>query len=415
MNNIFYTLRTGLIASLLILGTPYNVMAESGHNESAESEHTEPEKGVHGGRLLKDGDFVVELSIFEKGVPPEFRTWVTLEGQPVDPKEVSLNVTLSRLGGVEDNINFTVQDDFLRGDMEIYEPHSFEVTLQATYQGKTYEWHYDNFEGRVKIKADIAEAMEIKTEIASSAVLKQSVPTYGKLAVVPGKTAHISARFDGIIKKVYVHLGQKVNKGQRLLTVESNESLKSYNVTSPINGYVTQVNVAIGERTQGKDLLQIENQDELTAELLVFPAQTNLIKPGLNVSLSMNNINQTFTGSVTQIDRQVLNSQARVVRVRVNNQAGKLSPGMFVKGDIEVTTFTVPLAVKRKAIQSFRDFKVVFAKIGEEYEVRMLKLGRVSGDWVEVLGGLKAGTEYVTQNSYIIKADIEKSGASHDH
>jgi cobalt-zinc-cadmium efflux system membrane fusion protein len=45
----------------------------------------------------------------------------------------------------------------------------------------------------------------------------------------------------------------------------------------------------------------------------------------------------------------------------------------------------------------------------------MLELGREAGPWVEVLGGLEPGTEYVTENSYIIKADIEKSGASHDH
>ncbi len=49
------------------------------------------------------------------------------------------------------------------------------------------------------------------------------------------------------------------------------------------------------------------------------------------------------------------------------------------------------------------------------YEVRMLDLGRADEEWVEVLGGLKVGTEYVTENSYLIKADIEKSGASHDH
>ncbi len=35
--------------------------------------------------------------------------------------------------------------------------------------------------------------------------------------------------------------------------------------------------------------------------------------------------------------------------------------------------------------------------------------------WEEVLGGLDAGTRYVTTNSYLVKADIEKSGASHDH
>jgi cobalt-zinc-cadmium efflux system membrane fusion protein len=35
--------------------------------------------------------------------------------------------------------------------------------------------------------------------------------------------------------------------------------------------------------------------------------------------------------------------------------------------------------------------------------------------WTEVLGGLEPGERYVTENSFLIKADIEKSGASHDH
>ena len=70
---------------------------------------------------------------------------------------------------------------------------------------------------------------------------------------------------------------------------------------------------------------------------------------------------------------------------------------------------------KRQALQKFRDFTVVFAKYGDTYEVRMLKLGVNNGEWVEVLEGLKPGTEYVTNNSFLIKADIEKSGASHDH
>ena len=58
---------------------------------------------------------------------------------------------------------------------------------------------------------------------------------------------------------------------------------------------------------------------------------------------------------------------------------------------------------------------MVYAKVDEEYEVRMLDLGRKVGPWVEVLGGIVEGTEYVAKNSYIIKADINKSAASHDH
>ena len=45
----------------------------------------------------------------------------------------------------------------------------------------------------------------------------------------------------------------------------------------------------------------------------------------------------------------------------------------------------------------------------------MLETGRSDGRMTEVLGGLEPGTEYVVGNSYLIKADIDKSGASHDH
>ena len=71
--------------------------------------------------------------------------------------------------------------------------------------------------------------------------------------------------------------------------------------------------------------------------------------------------------------------------------------------------------MRQSAVQGFRDFQVVFARFDDVYEVRMLELGRRNHDWIEVLGGIEAGTQYVTENSYLIKADIEKSGASHDH
>jgi cobalt-zinc-cadmium efflux system membrane fusion protein len=74
-----------------------------------------------------------------------------------------------------------------------------------------------------------------------------------------------------------------------------------------------------------------------------------------------------------------------------------------------------PLAVRTEALQRFRDFTVVFEKVGETYEVRMLDLGRQTPEWTEVRGGIKPGAVYVARNSFLIKADIEKSGASHDH
>ena len=86
-----------------------------------------------------------------------------------------------------------------------------------------------------------------------------------------------------------------------------------------------------------------------------------------------------------------------------------------VQGTVQVGQGSVPLAVRTKALQPFRDFTVVYAKVGHTYEVRMLDLGRRTDEWTEVLGGLEPGTEYVVDGAFLIRADIEKSGASHDH
>ena len=108
-------------------------------------------------------------------------------------------------------------------------------------------------------------------------------------------------------------------------------------------------------------------------------------------------------------------NQSVTARVVLDNSAGEWPLGTFVTATIRVSEFEVPLAVRRSGLQSFRDFTVVYAQFGDQYEVRMLELGRQDDEWVEVLGGLEPGTRYVTENSYVLKADVEKSGASHDH
>jgi cobalt-zinc-cadmium efflux system membrane fusion protein len=47
--------------------------------------------------------------------------------------------------------------------------------------------------------------------------------------------------------------------------------------------------------------------------------------------------------------------------------------------------------------------------------MRPLRLGGSDGKFTEVVSGLNAGDWYVTENSYLIKAELEKSAASHDH
>ncbi|UAA39068.1 efflux RND transporter periplasmic adaptor subunit [Paraneptunicella aestuarii] len=409
-----------LLTATLVLLSTLLFSVHSLASSAPEVQEVEPEKGPHRGRMLREGDFALELSIFETGVPPEFRVWVSDGGVPIAPEKVRLNIKLTRLGGVVDDIQFKAQSDFLRGDMEIYEPHSFVVTIIANYQGKAYRWEYDNFEGRTTIEDAVAKAMEIETAYAGAATLHQTIPVFGELTLPSGAQRNIAARFDGEIQQLHVRLGDMVKQGQPLLTIESNESLKAYKVNAPLEGVITAVNAGAGEQTQGRVLLTITDTSHYLAKLAVYPMDYSKVAVGSPVAMHVEGVAEALTGKVEYIEPKVRDDQARLVWVKVANKdeglsESNLNEGSFVSADIEIATIDVPLAVKRTGLQGFRDFTVVYAKVGEEYEVRMLQLGREDSEWVEVLGGLAPGTEYVSENSYIIKADIEKSGAAHDH
>ncbi|NOX49096.1 MAG: HlyD family efflux transporter periplasmic adaptor subunit [Gammaproteobacteria bacterium] len=390
----------------------HSVSEHSGHGEAAE---VEPAKGVHGGRLLIDEDFTLELSIFEGNVPPEFRVWVTNKGAPVAPADVRLEVTLTRLGGIKNKIAFRQQDDFLRGDTVIYEPHSFVVTIEAQHAGQVHRWQYDNFEGRTRIGSEIAQAFGVETENAGSATIKDTVAVYGRVVLNTEMVRVVSARFDGVIQSVNVSIGDTVRKGQALTTIESNESLKNYTITAPIGGLVTERFGNPGEQTAARPLFTITDNSTVWVELAVFPAGRMGVRPGATVTVETSDGAIKREGVIDRLNTTVEANQSVLARVVLENADGALLPGMYLTGEIEIAEHTVPLAVKRSGLQAFRDFTVVYAQIGDEYEVRMLELGRQDEQWVEVLGGLDPGTRYVTTNSYLIKADVEKSGASHDH
>lgn len=405
----------GIIVLSLTLGMFLSACSKEHTDHGHQSDHAEVAKGPHGGRLLMDGDFAIELSIFETGVPPEFRAWATKGGQLLKPTDVELNIKLTRLGNKIDDINFKPHGDALRGDMEIYEPHSFIVTINAKHDGATHSWQYDNFEGRTKIEKAVAAALAIETSIAGPVVLQETVRVFGQVMANAERVRDIHARFDGVIKSVALSMGSKVEKGQTLATIESNESLKLYSIKAPISGVITHRNANPGEQSEGRTLFTITDPSSVWVDLSIFPADQKRVRVGAPVSVKTTASEQYANGTIATINVIAEANQSVKARLVLDNKEGSFVPGSFVQAQIKVAEHPVALAVKRTGLQAFRDFTVVYAQIGDEYEVRMLELGKQDDEWIEVLGGLEAGTHYVSENSYVIKADIEKSGAAHDH
>jgi cobalt-zinc-cadmium efflux system membrane fusion protein len=86
-----------------------------------------------------------------------------------------------------------------------------------------------------------------------------------------------------------------------------------------------------------------------------------------------------------------------------------------VTGHILVEEATVPTAVKASALQRFRDWDVVFLNDGSVFQAMPITLGRRDAEWVEAVEGVEPGQRYAADNSFIVKADVGKSGATHDH
>lgn len=126
----------------------------AGHDHGDHDDDSE--KGPHNGRLLTDGDFAVEITIYERGVPPRFRIYTYQTGQPVEPNEVTLSIRLSRLGGRVDDFAFAAESDYLTSERIVEEPHSFDVEVTATHRDQTHGWTYATYEGRVTLTPRMA-------------------------------------------------------------------------------------------------------------------------------------------------------------------------------------------------------------------------------------------------------------------
>ena len=388
--------------------------AETPSEESGKA--AEPEKGPNRGRMLRDGAFAVEMTIFEDGVPPVYRVYPSRDGKPVDPKTVNLSVTLKRLDGEINRFAFKPEQDYLQGDGVVVEPHSFDVDVVAVENGKRHVWKFANPEGRSKILAAAAKDGGIEIETVGPATISDIREVEGVVQLATSARSEIRAQFPGKVMLVTKAVGDYVKKGQLLARIESSESLQIYPVYSPVSGVVAERNANVGNVAIDQPIYVITDPGQTTVVFNIFPRDLGTIRPGQKIDIESLD-GQPIAASVLGGYLPEGNAAAgtALVRASLPNRDGRWRPGMALHGRVTVNAVTVPLAVRTEALQRFRDFTVVFANFGENYEVRMLELGRKTPEWTEVLSGIKPGTRYAAKGAFLIRADIEKSGASHDH
>lgn len=461
------------------------------HDSSTGDTHSPYREGPKGGKLFITDGFGLEVTIFEKGVPPRFRLYLYENGKPLPPSAARVTVTLSRLGAPAQIYNFRPEADYLVGDQIVEEPHSFDAAIAAEWNGKTFHWKYSQVEARVKMPDEILESIGVEILTAGPAIIKPTLKLPGEIIFNEHTIVQVVPRLPGIVTSVERHHGQQVKKGDVLAVIESqalaelrsqyrvarkrltlalatyerekrlweekisakqdyltaqtlwNEaeialdlasaklaalgvrpeselygsSLARYEVRAPISGLIIDKSVALGQTLkEDSNIFTIADVSTVWTAITVYPKDVATVKVGQKAIVKATASDIKGQGAVTFITALV-GGQTRnaTARIELENKDRKWLPGMFVDAELVAEEIQVPVAVSVAAIQTIDDWTVVFGRYGPYFEARPLELGRSDGKMVEVLEGFRAGEQYAAGNSFAIKAELGKSGATHAH
>jgi cobalt-zinc-cadmium efflux system membrane fusion protein len=270
---------------------------------------------------------------------------------------------------------------------------------------------------RVAIDPAAARASGISVEVAGPAVIRETLALHGRIEPDGDRTAHVTPRFPGVVIEARKRLGDAVAKDEVVAIVESNESLRPYEVRSRIAGVAIEKNAVPGEFVASDaPLYVVSDLGRVWVDLQVHRRDFERLRVGQRVRVGTSGDGQEAEARIEYLSPLGSpDSQTSLARAALPNPDGRWRPGLFVAAHVEVAESEAPVAVRATALQRLRDRDVVFLAEGDTYEAQPVEVGRSDGGWTEIRSGLAAGQRYAATGSFVLKADVGKSGAAHDH
>ncbi len=202
-----------------------------------------------------------------------------------------------------------------------------------------------------------------------------------------------------------------------------------YTIRAPIDGQIIRREITLGElvRPDQDSLLVLADTTSLWVLADVPEMRLKDIAIGSVARTTMAAFpGESLDGHVSLISTE-LNESTRTVQVRVefNNASGQLRPGMFAQVELSASMNGAAsekndgvLAVPDSAVQTVEGKPVVFVPFDEKpntFLKRPVTLGESVGGMWPVLYGLREGEPIVVAATFILKAELGKSSAKHEH
>lgn len=291
-------------------------------------------------------------------------------------------------------------------------------TVKDTHENK--DTHSEETE--IEVAPEFMKMAGITLAKVSRGKISASLDVSGEIGFNEDRLVHITPRFPGIIKEANYKLGEFVNAGSVVATIESNESLNQYSLKAPISGRVIEKHALSGEHvSEEESIYLLADLSMVWVNLAVYPKDASKVKVGQNVTISAVGSDNITVGTIQYIspvmDPQTRRITARVVLPNGNNQ---WRPGSFVKAHLEISESEEGLVVDRNAVQTLENNHVIFV----QHEPSMFKpvkvtIGESDSHKTRILAGLETGTFYVNNGAFELKAKIITSSlgehAGHGH
>ncbi len=199
------------------------------------------------------------------------------------------------------------------------------------------------------------------------------------------------------------------------------EAITRYEIYSPIDGIVTAKHISLGESLEADaDIFTIVDTGSVWINLAVHTRHLTSVRKGNEVLVRSDHDEVEQLGHVAMVspfvDKMTRSATARVV---LDNAQGRWVPGTFATGFITASTDELSVVIPRSAVQSIEGRDVVFVEHEGEFEITPVLLGRSDSKSVEIKSGLTAGTPYVSEGAFELKATVVTSAldshAGHGH
>ena len=188
---------------------------------------------------------------------------------------------------------------------------------------------------------------------------------------------------------------------------------RSVPIRSPINGFVSKVNVNIGKYVNPSDVLfELINPDDMHAALTVFEKDIALVQPKQQVMVTfVDEPDREYACEVLLVTRNVDGDRSALVHCHFEKQPDRLLPGMFLNARIIVNRVQA-MAVPSESIVRFENQDYVLeAGAGNRFTLLPVETGSEDNGWTEIKTTDKTpgGTAIITKNPYPVLAMMKNA------